>query len=193
MSSIFNEKNMIAAISKQLPQGQTFKAGIHAIVKKAELTRVYANASLDSTGTMIEPNPEVPLLLLMKEKYCTFDVYIGFSEDYLVIVPCEEEKWYYKHNEITDPKHVAEFGWVATGIDSAIHISDILPVYRISDIDKCEIKKNWIGAYICKMEFKNADRMQVLLPPLAGLFGGMPNHSSYRKAILDMLQQHRGE
>lgn len=58
---------------------------------------------------------------MIKGKEATFDAYVGFSEDYLVIVPCEKEMWY----------------------------------YRISQMDKCDIKKNWVGAYVCKMEFDN--------------------------------------
>lgn len=191
--SVFNEATMIAAIKRLLPAGQHFKAGIHAIVKKAKLRRVFSHAAYDSSSHHILPQPEVSMSYMIKGKEATFDAYVGFSEDYLVIVPCEKVKWYYKSAEITDSELRENLMPLAVEVAAPLSAADIMPVYRISQMDKCDIKKNWVGAYVCKMEFDNGDTLKVLLPPLAGLFGGMPNHKAYRNAILELLREKQPE
>ncbi len=187
--AIFNEANMIATIEKHLPAGQHFKAGIHAVAKKVRLCRSFSNATYDSPNNLILPLPEAPLLYMVKRKEAAFDVYMGFSEDYLVIVPCQREMWYYESEKITDSELAKKMMPFAIKVEAPLNAFDILPVYRISQIDKCSIKKNWIGAYVCKIEFDNDDFLKVLLPPLAGLFGGMPNHKMYRDVILELLKK----
>lgn len=186
--SIFNEANMIASIEKYLPHGQNLKAGIHAIVKKVVLQRFFSNAVYDSSDNLLKPECGAPLFYISKSKVATFDVYIGFSEDYLVIVPCEKESWHYKHTEVTNPEFLAVCTQLAMEVQSPFCLADILPVYRISQIEKCEIEKNWVGAYVCKIEFDTGDFIKILLPPFAGLFGGMPHHKVYRNAILELLK-----
>jgi len=188
--SIFNEANMVARIRELLPEGQHFKAGIHAVVKKAKLYRFFANAFYDSSSHLVRPSSDVPLLCIIKSKEDTFDVYMGVSEDCMVIIPCGREMWGYEHAEVTDRELVATLAPAAGHVDFPISPSDILPVYRISQINECKVRKNWLGAYVCEITFVNSDFLKVLLPPLAGLFGGMPHHKSYRDEILKLL---RGE
>ncbi|WP_294633791.1 hypothetical protein [uncultured Bacteroides sp.] len=88
--STFNEANMIACIESNLPSGQHFKAGIHAVVKKVKLRRFFSGAIYDPSSNLIQPLPDAPLLYMTKNKEADFDAYMGFSEDYLVIVPCEK-------------------------------------------------------------------------------------------------------
>ncbi|WP_299991922.1 hypothetical protein [uncultured Bacteroides sp.] len=187
--STFNEANMIACIESNLPSGQHFKAGIHAVVKKVKLRRFFSGAIYDPSSNLIQPLPDAPLLYMTKNKEADFDAYMGFSEDYLVIVPCEKERWYYEHVEITDPELAADIMPVATDVESPFNASDILPVYQLSQVEECNIKKNWIGAYVCEITFGNGDYVKVLLPPLAGLFGGMPRHKTYREAIVKLLTE----
>lgn len=186
--SVFNEANMIAVIKQFLPQDQNLKAGIHAVAKEVKLHRLFSNTSYDPSCSLIQPFTGSSLFYMSKSKMSTFDVYMGFSEDYIVMVPCEKELWYYEHAKITDPQLIAKYESEAIAVKSPIYESDILPVYRISQIEKCQIKKNWVGAYVCKIDFNNGDFIKVLLPPFAGLFGGMPNHKSYRNAILELLK-----
>ncbi|WP_303028186.1 hypothetical protein [uncultured Bacteroides sp.] len=91
--------------------------------------------------------------------------------------------------EITDPELAADIMPVATDVESPFNASDILPVYQLSQVEECNIKKNWIGAYVCEITFGNGDYVKVLLPPLAGLFGGMPRHKTYREAIVKLLTE----
>ena len=192
--AIFSEANMISSVAAHLPYGQNFKAGIHAIVKEVKLRRFYSNAAYDSTANLIRPMADAPLLYITKGKESTFDAYIGYSEDCLVIVPCEQEMWHYENVEIDEPDLTSMLMQFAVNVVSPVDPHDILPIYHFSQIDNCEIKKNWVGAYVCAINFVNGDFIKILLPPLGGLFGGMPNHSSYRKAILELLmsksQQH---
>ncbi|MDE5711469.1 hypothetical protein [Bacteroides sp.] len=187
--SIFSEANMIACIESNLPEGQHFKAGIHAVVKKVKLRRFFSGVAYDPSSNLIQPLSDAPLLYVTKSKEADFDAYMGFSEDYLVIVPCEKERWYYEHVEITDPELVADILPVAMNVESPFSASDILPVYPLSQVEKCSMKKNWIGAYVCEITFDNGDYLKVLLPPLAGLFGGMPHHKVYREAIVKLLEK----
>lgn len=187
--SVFNEARMIAAIEEHLPDGQHFKAGIHAIVKNAKLRRVFSRALYDSESHQIHPQPEIPMSYMIKGKEATWDAYIGASEDYLVIVPCDKVTWYYQSAEITDAELRDNLSPLAITVDHPVDAPDILPVYRISQLDKCDITKNWVGAYVCNMEFDNGDTLKVLLPPLAGLFGGMPNHKAHRNTILEILRK----
>ncbi len=176
----FNEANMIACIESNLPSGQHFKAGIHAVVKKVKLRRFFSGAIYDPSSNLIQPLPDAPLLYMTKNKEADFDAYMGFSEDYLVIVPCEKSggttsMWRLPIRNLQ--------------LESPFNASDILPVYQLSQVEECNIKKNWIGAYVCEITFGNGDYVKVLLPPLAGLFGGMPRHKTYREAIVKLLTE----
>jgi hypothetical protein len=66
-------------------------------------------------------------------------------------------------------------------------MNDIGTCYNLTDIQKCEIKKGWMGSVKCNIAMKNGTYFKLLLPKLGGLGGDMPNHTQYRDAIIARL------
>ncbi|MCM1094157.1 MAG: hypothetical protein NC421_09395 [Lachnospiraceae bacterium] len=189
MGSIFSETRMLdelVPLINELPLNQKFQAGIHGIMKKVVITRIYRNAIL-SDDNVIMPTAEDSILFIRKSKICDFDAYIGITQDWLLVVPCNEEKWAYESFRITEPEMMKEYLDYARSLESPLPASYIIPVIPLESIAEFSAKKNWIGAYVCKLVMSDGDEFKMMLPRLGGLGGGMPNHKEYRELIVSML------
>lgn len=189
MGSIFSEKNMLETLAPYLPEGQEIKAAIHAIVKEITIKRLFVDAHVDNR--ILYPTPEAGLLVLNKSKVCSFDAYFGFTNNYMIMVPCNPEEWYYEWSTVDDKNTAEVLAPYAIRLSEPIDQSDIVLCDPLTDIESAKVKKNWIGAYNCEIEFGCGDAMRIQLPRLGGLGGGMPNHARYRDAIVDLLQNIR--
>lgn len=144
MSSIFEESNMLWVLKNYIPEGENFSAGIHGIT-----------------------------LQVNKKKTSMFDVYIGITENCLIVVECEERTYLSERYNIKDKRStVAE---------------DIGTCFLFEDIQSCEIKKGIMGAVNCSITFKDGGFLKLQLPKRAGLGGGMSHHTEYREKIIARL------
>lgn len=189
MSSVFSENRMLeelVPLIDELPGNQEFQAGVHGVMKKVVITRVYRNAILDDNNVIV-PTDGDSILYIRKSKLCDFDAYIGITPDWLLVVPCNEEKWAYESFRITEPEKIKEFLDYAQPLEAPLPASYIIPVIPLASIADFSAKKNWIGAYVCRLEMSDGDEFKMMLPRLGGLGGGMPHHKEYREAIVSKL------
>lgn len=174
----------LCTLIEALPDNQEFKAGIHGVVKRASITRLYKNAIL-TPDNIITPATEESITYVRKSKVCNFDAYIAITQQWLLIAPCNNEDWLYERVVITDPEQITEYAPFAQPLSAPLPAREILPIEPLENITGCTIKKNWIGAYNCTVDLLNGDQLKIMLPRLGGLGGGMPNHARYRDAIVD--------
>lgn len=72
-------------------------------------------------------------------------------------------------------------------IDNILLLKNIGHCFRLDDIFKCELKKGILGSIKCMLEFNNGSTFKLLLPKLAGLGRGMPNHARFKDEIISRL------
>lgn len=166
MSEIFSEKNMLISLEKYIPAGETLTAGIHGIGAETHIKQVFGKCVLkddclfpDENGTSIE---------ISKSKYSKYDLYIGITQNYLIMSECTEGI------EIRYPNNI-------------LSIERIGNCFPFSDIRECTVKKAWMGSYNCFIKMKDGSTLKLIFSKLGGLGGGMPNHAEYREAIIDRL------
>ncbi len=179
MAGIFSERNMLDALISVRPDGEKVSAGVHGVVKKVKAVKIFKNVCKRNGEGIVES--EDTALKITKEKECAFDAYIGITENHLLIVECEDNGWLYDYTNI--PMSEVE------GIDEGgiIPPEMIGTSYAFSDITSCKIKKILMGAVNLTLTFKDGSYYKIMLPKLAGLGGGMPNHKQYRTEIIDRL------
>ncbi len=83
MSEILSGKNMLISPEKCLPTGETLTAEIHGIGAKTHIKQAFGDCALkydclfpDENGTPIE---------IGKSKYSKYDLYIGITQNYLIM------------------------------------------------------------------------------------------------------------
>lgn len=180
MSNIFDEKNMIMALEKYIPEGETLAAGIHGIGLNTEVRHIFGKCIL--VGEQLMPDKDADAYEISKCKYAKYDVYIGITEHYLILSECEVYKHYYEFNDSPDLR-----GRVVEEINTCIPLENIGTCFPLAEIQKCEIKKVWMGAVNCSITMKNGSFLKLQLPKRGGLGGGMPHHAEYRERILECL------
>ena len=182
MSDIFSETNMITALEKYIPNGETLRAGIHAGANETSAAVVFTNC--DFMHDRLIPFDKGKTIIVRKKKYSGYDVYIGITENFLVITNCEKYSYFYDISEIKN-----EDGVFKNDVTDDILLEDIGKVYAYTDIEKCEIKKAWLGSFKCNITMKNGDYFKLMFPKLGGLGGGMPRHAEYRAEIIERLNK----
>ena len=146
MSDIFDEDRMMEVLGKCIPDRETFLAGIHGIT-----------------------------LQVNKKKTQRFDVYIGITEQYLLVAECIKREFLNELYSIRDKrKTVAE---------------EVGTCFLLTEIESCVIKKGILGAVNCSITWKNGNFLKLQMPKLAGLGGGMPHHAKYREMIIARLSE----
>lgn len=180
MSSIFDEKTMIQYLERSIPGGEALAAGIHGIGITSQIKQAFKNCVL--IGEQLIPKENGAVLEVSKEKYAKCDVYIGITQNYLIVSECELYKHCYEFNEHPELREGE-----AKELCTAISIQDIGTCFPLADIQTCIIKKGWMGSVNCSITMKNGNFLKLLLPKLGGVGGGMPHHAEYREAILARL------
>ena len=179
---IFDENNMRKALGKYIPDGETLLAGIHAVSNETNITGVFGKCFLTESGFV--PKADGDVIALNKRKYAAYDIYIGITQNSLVITECEKNKYYYEF----DKKPNANESDIQV-VTSDIFLSDIGTCFPLSDIQSCEIKNAWMGSVKCFITMKNGSYFKLMLPKLGGIGGGMPHHTEYREAIIERLNK----
>ena len=179
MSDIFDETNMRQTLGRYIPNGETLLAGIHAISKETVIKVIFGNCARTEKGLVPDENGGV---IVHKEKYAGYDVYLGITQYSLVITECERNRYLYQFEEIPDLS-----GANIQEVTSEILFTDIGKCFPLADIKSCEIKKGWMGSVKCFITMKNGSYFKLMLPKLGGLGGNMPHHTEYREAIIARL------
>ena len=147
MADIWDEGYMLAVLQPWVPPGEQLTAAIKAIT-----------------------------LQVNKKKTSFFDVYVGLTENYLLVLECEERLYLNGEYKIPDwRKTVAE---------------DLGSCFALAEIQSCEIKKSIMGAINCSLTMRDGGFIKLQMPKRAGLGGGMPNHLANREKILACLRQY---
>lgn len=181
MSSIFDENNMMQALKKNLPDGETLTAGIHGLGLETEIKQVFGKCTL--VGEKLVPNENGIAIEVSKCKYSTHDVYIGISQNYFILSECEVYQHYYEFNDVPNRDGIS-----VEDLKDEIGIEELRSSFLFSEIQKCVIKKGWMGSVKCTLTMKGGSLLKLMLPKRGGLGGGMSHHAEYREAIIARLR-----
>lgn len=181
MSGIFDENNMRQSLEKYVPDGETLTAGVHGVGIETEIKQIFGKCEL--VGDKLIPNESGTAIEVTKCKYSKHDVYMGITQNYLILSECEVNKHFYEFDQDPDLE-----GAAVEDIETCISITDIgICCFPFTEIEKCVIKKAWMGAFNCSISMKGGSVLKIMLPKRGGLGGGMPHHAEYREAILERL------
>lgn len=180
MSGVFDETQMRRILGKYIHDGETLLAGIHAISHETNIRGIFGKCDCTERGLIPDENGSI--IVLNKRKYSAYDIYIGITEHFLVIVDCDKESYLYEFDNESD-----EDAGNIQEVTSEILFSDIGTCFALEEICSCEIKKGWMGSVKCFITMKNGSYFRLMFPKLGGLGGGMPNHAEYRDMIIKRL------
>ena len=181
MAEIFDETHMRHILGRYIPEGETLRAGIHAISKETVIKVIFGNCARTEKGLVPEENGGV---IVHKEKYAAYDVYLGITQYSLVITECERNRYFYQFDEIPGVS-----GANVQKVTSELLFTDIGKCFPLADIKSCEIKKGWMGSVKCFITMKSGSHFRLMLPKLGGLGQDMPHHTEYREAIIARLSE----
>lgn len=176
---IFDEKIMLQALKRYLPEGETLEAGIYGVGLRSEIKQVFGKCTV--TGERLIADENGTTLQVTKGKVSRFDVYIGITWHYLILSECEAYKHYYEFDHVPE----SEEGTVKE-IDKELWLEDIGTCFPLADIQNCEFENTWMGAVKCSITMKNGSFLKLRLPKQCGL--GMPKHEKYREAVIERLR-----
>lgn len=183
MSEIFDETNMRKALEEYIPAGETLLAGIHAVSKEFHAVGVFGKCVCTESGLV--PKEDGGIITVNKKKYSTYDIYFGITQYSLVIAECEKNSYYYQFDEESDAGRAD-----IQEVTSELYLEDIGTCFPLADIQKCEIKKGWMGSVKCLITMKNGSYFKLMFPKLGGLSGAMPHHTEYRETIIARLKKY---
>lgn len=150
MSGIFDEQNMIKSLSGSFPEGETFVAGAFANAKETSIKRVYSNCvpvfdakkqvdyilpARDENGEVLEG---AVMFKVEKTKYAEHSVYVGITQNYLILTECGENMHFYQYGITTDHSPFA------VDLTEKLRLQDIVFVAALADIQKSEVKKGFL-------------------------------------------------
>lgn len=173
---IFEEKNIMQALEKYLPERETLTAGVKGVGLEVSILQIFKNCIFD--GEKIIPSENGKMLQVNKRKVSSFDVYVGLTENYLILSQCRVNKWLYAVDELQDLG-----GTAAKEVSSCIPLENIGICFPLADVQSCAIKKGWMDSVKCTITMKNGSYLKLQLPKLDAL----PHHAKYREAILTRL------
>lgn len=181
-SDVFDETNMRNNLEKYIPEGENLLAGIHAIANETSVNCVFSGCVL--MENMLRPDKEGGTVALTKKKYNSHSIYIGITQNYLVMTDCGVNPYYYQFD---DKPNVSETDLQEVTAD--ILLADIGRCFPLADIQSCDIKNGWLGSVKCRITMKNGSYFKLMFPKIGGMGGGMPHHAQYREAIMARLSE----
>lgn len=176
---ILDEKNMIQALEKNIPDGETMTAGVHGVGIETEVKQVFGMCVYD--GNKLIPHENGTVIEVTKSKFSKYDLYVCITQHYLILSECGKYKHYYEFNDRPDLE-----GTAVEAIKTCISIEEIGTCFPLAEIQDCEIKRVWMGAVHCTITMKNGTSLKFMLPKSGG--PGMSHHEQYREAILARLR-----
>lgn len=182
-SDVFDEANMRYNLAKYIPDGETLLAGIHAMAYESSVICVFSGCV--RMEDRLHPDKDGRTVALTKKKYNSRTIYIGITQNHLVMTDCGMTPYYYQFDEKPDEGLLKEAN--IQEVTSDILLTDIGGCFPLTDIQNCKIKNWWLGSVKCFITMKNGSYFKLMFPKLGGLGGGMPHHTEYRDAIIAQL------
>lgn len=184
-SDVFDEANMRHNLAKYIPDGETLLAGIHAMAYESSVICVFSGCV--RMEDRLRPDKDGGTVALTKKKYNSRTIYIGITQNHLVMTDCGVTPYYYQFNDepADNEPHIRETDIQKVTAD--ILLTDIGSCFPLTDIQSCMIKNGWLGSVKCFITMKNGSSFKLMFPKLGGLGGGMPHHTEYRDAIIAQL------
>lgn len=176
-SYLFTEADMRRLLDKYIPDGETLLAGIPAVSKK---TTVYA--AFDgcfAANDRLVPAQDGKTVALMKQKVNPYGIYLGITQNYLVMTDYEQNSFYYQFD---DKPNSSETKIQTVAED--ILLADIGKCFSLTDIEKCEFKKGFWGEVNGVITMKNGSCFKLSLPAVL-----VEHQPEYRKAIIARLSE----
>lgn len=183
-NDIFNEANMRAALEKYIPQGETLVAAVRAAGQESAVYCAFEGCDL--TEESLVPVQDGKTINIKKGKFSTYDLYVGITQNYLVVADCRPFRYYYEFNREpvaadTDIQVVTE----------EIFLCDIGKCFPLENIESLQAKNAMAGSMKWVITLKNGGYFKLMIPKNGDLGGGMPRHQEYRDAILEALSKKR--
>lgn len=175
---IYDEKKMMQALEKYLPDHETLTAGIYSVGVQTEIRQVFGKCRYD--GEKLIPDENGTALQVTKGKCAKFEVYVGITQHYLILSECKQYQHFYKFDEVPGLPEGA-----AVEIDTCIPVQDIGNCFPLAEIQSCALKKTGKGDMACLVTMKNGSFIKLNLPKNGG--AGMPNHARYLESIVACL------
>ncbi|MDE6253943.1 MAG: hypothetical protein K2M78_15135 [Lachnospiraceae bacterium] len=175
---IYDEENMMKALKKYVPAGETLTAGVYTVGIETQIKQVFGKCNL--VGDKLIPNENGTTIQVNKKKFAKHEVYVGITQSYLILSECEKYKHYYEFNDIPDMGETT-----IKEIDADIPIEDIGTCFPLAEVQNCDIKNARGGAVKCLVTMENGSVLKLKIPKEGGL--GMPHHTEYREAVISRL------
>lgn len=185
MSGVYEEERMKQYLTKYLPDGETLTAGIYGTANKSYIIKVFGNSAYDGEDNIV-PAESGGAVKVRKSKRQSYSVYVGITQNSLIINECLKEMHYYEFNNVPADWNDRTVEYVG----KPVLLSDIGKCFLLADIRKCVIKKGLTGSYKCFIEMKNGTYFKLTLPRRSG--SGMPHQEEYRGAIIECLNKCAG-
>ena len=184
-SDVFDETNMRHNLAKYIPDGETLLAGIHAMAYESSVICVFSGCVC--MEDRLRPDKDGGTVALMKKKYNSRSIYIGITQNHLVMTDCGVTPYSYLFHEEPDDDEPYVRETDMQEVTTEILLTDIGRCFPLTDIQSCKIKNGWMGSVKCFITMKNGSYFKLMFPKLGGLGGGMPHHTEYRDAIIARL------
>jgi len=175
---IFSEDNMRKVLGKYIPDEEWLIAGVYGKGRKMEIRKVFGGCTY--TNGKIEPCTKDTVLVVNKNKYSQYNIYIGITERHFVISECEPCKYYYEFNESINADGVD-----AEEIQTTVYPEELGHCFLLTEIQSCKTKCKASGWTECLVTLKNGSTLKFVIPKV--IYADMPNHQRYRETIMNCL------
>jgi len=182
MSDYFNEERMLESLAYFVPEGETLIAAVKAIGNSMEVRQCFSYVTVMNEETLCRSEEQPDCVYdIQRCKYATHDIYIGFTENYIVFNECD----IYKHAYVFEEAKPGEF--VPMEVTGYIRIADFGHAQADKDVLEVKIKKGFMGAQKCMIKYSNGSCFQFSIPKKAGTGNGMPHHTEYTEKLIAKL------
>ncbi len=166
---IYDEERMRKTLEKYIPAGENLEMGILAIGQRICITTVFGHC--EYKDEMLVPCAQDSLLSVHKNKFSKYEIYVGITENHLIISECEPCKYFYEFNPITNAE-----GLDVEEVGMRIHPEDIGHCIALDDIKKRLILPAFAGSTKCSFILKNGSIIDFLIQK--DTYIHMPSHKN---------------
>ena len=181
IDNIFNEQNMRLSLGKYVPDGEVLTAAIYAAGRESSVTSVFTDCTV--LEDRLAPARGGQTVTVIKKKFSAHDLYLGVTQNYMIVADCMRFKYFYQFDENTENSPTK-----ARSVTEDILLTDIGRCFPLENVQSCNVKKGIFGFMKCTIKMKNGDYFKVAIPKYSGgLAGDMPRQAEYRDRFLRQL------
>lgn len=174
---------MMNVISPYIPENEHLIAGIHCVSKYAKLSQPIGKCMMLKDESGFVPVEDGVNILVIKEKFAAFDLYMGLTENHLIITECDRYSWAYRFEDLGELS--------APALEQPLALSETgARCFAFDEIEGVKIKNGLLGAIKCELILKGNCSYKLLMPKKGGLGNGMPNHPQRRETIVEFLKKY---